>query len=257
MTANERVVATAARYIGVREKGTNTDYGGPIDQWQRYWGMGRGTSVGPVPWCGCFASGILRESDVTDVSNPSTAAICTNARMKGYETTTPVPGALIVWCGTHVEILVAPVRGAANTWATIGGNTADSVARRVRSLAGATIVVSPELRYGRHTPQRVYFLEDVKAVPKLYGPWRTRQQREKVIAGLAPGKRALARRVRVKGRYGFELGRRVYGPWLDEIGRQDAKAVLERRLGRQLRPFSRVRHEAGSQGAPDALGKTT
>lgn len=251
MTPNQRVVATAARYIGVREKppGSNDDGGGWITKIERYWSMRY------EPWCGMACSAWLREAGVTDVSHPATSVICSRGREKGWTTTTPVPGALIVWCGTHVEMLVSEV--SPGVWNTIGGNTSDSVARRVRSLAGATIVVSPELRHAKPSQERVYFLEDPKATPRLYGPWRTRQAREKAISRLSPDKRAIARRVRVKGKYAFELGRKVYGPWLDEQGRDEAKTVLERRLGRQLRPFSRVRQSAGTAAAPEALGKTT
>lgn len=251
MTPNQRVVATAARYIGVREKppGSNDDGGGFITKAERYWSMRY------EPWCGMACSAWLREAGVTDVSHPATAVICSRGREKGWVTSTPVPGALIVWCGTHVEMLVSEV--SPGVWNTIGGNTADSVARRVRSLAGATIVVSPELRHAKPSQERVYFLEDPGVTPRLYGPWRIRQARERAISRLSPDKRAIARRVRVKGKYAFELGRRVYGPWLDEQGRDEAKAVLERRLGRQLRPFSRVRQSAGTAAAPEALGKTT
>ena len=251
MTPNQRVVATAARYIGVREKppGSNDDGGGWITKIERYWSMRY------EPWCGMACSAWLREAGVTDVSHPATSVICSRGREKGWTTTTPVPGALIVWCGTHVEMLVSEV--SPGVWNTIGGNTSDSVARRVRSLAGATIVVSPELRHAKPSQERVYFLEDPGVTPRLYGPWRTRQARERAISRLSPDKRAIARRVRVKGKYAFELGRRVYGPWLDEQGRDEAKAVLERRLGRQLRPFSRVRQSAGTAAAPEALGKTT
>ena len=251
MTPNQRVVATAARYIGVREKptGSNDDGGGWITKIERYWSMRY------EPWCGMACSAWLREAGVTDVSHPATSVICSRGREKGWTTTTPVPGALIVWCGTHVEMLVSEV--SPGVWNTIGGNTSDSVARRVRSLAGATIVVSPELRHAKPAEERVYFLEDPGVTPRLYGPWRSRQAREKAISRLSPDKRAIARRVRVKGKYAFELGRKVYGPWLDEQGRNDAKAVLERRLGRQLRPFSRVRQSAGTAAAPEALGKTT
>ena len=253
MTPNQRVVATAARYIGVREKppGSNDDGGGFITKSERYWSMRY------EPWCGMACSAWLREAGVTDVSHPATSVICSKGREKGWTTTTPVPGALIVWCGTHVEMLVSPANDSGTVWNTIGGNVSDSCQRKVRSLAGATIVVSPELRHGRPAQERVYFLEDPKATPRLYGPWRTRQAREKAISRMKPEQRAQARRVRVKGKYAFELGRKVYGPWLDEQGRDEAKGVLERRLGRQLRPFSRVRTTTGQAAAPDALGKTT
>ena len=252
MTANQRVVATAARYVGVREKppGSNDDGGGPITKWERYWSMRY------EPWCGMACSAWLREAGVTDVSHPATAEICRRGREKGWVTKTPVPGALIVWCGTHVEMLVSPANADGSVWNTIGGNTSDMVARRVRSLAGATLVVSPELRHAQPSVVREFYLEDPTVTPKLYGPWRTKAGREKAIKSLSPANQRLARRVRVGGKYGFTIGRRVYGPWLDKDGRDKAAGVLERRLGRQLRPFSRVRTTTGVSAAPQALGNT-
>ncbi len=247
MTANQRVVATAARYVGVRESG-GPNRGPLIDKWERYWSM-----IGQ-PWCGMFASAVLREAGVTDVSHPATAIICSRGREKGWVTNQPVPGALIVWCGTHVGILVSEV--SPGVWNTIEGNTSDMVARRVRSLAGATLVVSPELRHAQPSIVREFYLEDPRVTPKLYGPWRTKAGREKAIKSLSPANQRLARRVRVGGKYGFTIGRRVYGPWLDKDGRDKAALVLERRLGRQLRPFSRVRTTTGVSAAPQALGNT-
>lgn len=247
MTANQRVVATAARYVGVRESG-GANRGPLIDKWERYWSM-----IGQ-PWCGMFASAVLREAGVTDVSHPATAIICSRGREKGWVTNQPVPGALIVWCGTHVGILVSEV--SPGVWNTIEGNTSDMVARRVRSLAGATLVVAPELRHAQPSIVREFYLEDQKVTPKLYGPWRTKSGREKAIKSLSAANQRLARRVRVGGKYGFTIGRRVYGPWLDKDGRDKAALVLERRLGRQLRPFSRVRTTTGVSAAPQALGNT-
>ena len=252
MTANQRVVATAARYVGVREKppGSNDDGGGWITKIERYWSMRY------QPWCGMACSAWLREAGVTDVSHPATSVICSRGREKGWVTNTPVPGALIVWCGTHVEMLVSPATPDGSVWNTIGGNTSDSVARRVRSLAGATLVVSPELRHAQPSIVREFYLEDPKVTPKLYGPWRTKAGREKAIKSLSAANQRLARRVRVGGKYGFTIGRRVYWPWLDKDGRDKAALVLERRLGRQLRPFSRVRTTTGVSAAPQALGNT-
>jgi hypothetical protein len=241
-------VATAARYVGVRENPMGSNRGPLIDKWERYWSM-----IGQ-PWCGMFASAVLREAGVTDVSHPATAIICSKGREKGWVTNRPVPGALIVWCGTHVGILVSEV--SPGVWNTIEGNSSDSVARRVRSLAGATLVVSPELRHAQPSIERSYYLEDPTVTPKLYGPWRTKAGREKAISSLSPANQRLARRVRVNGKYGFTIGRRVYGPWLDKDGRDKAALVLERRLGRQLRPFSRVRTTTGVSAAPQALGNT-
>lgn len=239
MTLNERVVATAARYIGVRENpdGANDDGGGFITKAERYWGMRY------EPWCGMFASAVLRESDVTDVSHPSTWTIVQKAREKGWVTNKPVPGALIVWPedgGRHVEMLVSPA-GAPNTWNCIGGNVQNQCRRTVRELTGCTLVVSPELRNPEPIVLRNYYLEDPAVVPKLYGPWILRENRERAISRLTPANQAIARRVRVGDKYAFTLGRRVYGPWLDKAGRDSAQIVLEQRLGRALRPFSRVR----------------
>lgn len=251
MTPNQRVVATAARYVGVRENPMGSNRGTLIDKWERFWGMQA------QPWCGMFASAVLRESDVTDVSHPATWIICSRAKERGWVTNRPVPGALIVWCGTHVEILVS--ERSPGVWNTIGGNTGDMVARRVRSLEGATIVVSPELRNGKVESQRAYYLEDVKAKkPRFAGPWRTRAMRERAIARLTPAMQRTVRRVRVGGKYAFEFGgeRRVYGPWLDPTSRDQAQRILTQRIGRNLRKFSRAAKASGPAGA-SALGKTT
>ncbi len=254
MTANQRVVATAARYVGVRESPMGSNRGPVIDKWARYWGP---QYVGQ-PWCGMACSAWLREAGVTDVSHPSTWAIVQRARDKGWTTKVPVPGALVVWPvngGRHVEMLVS--QASPGVWNTIGGNVSDSVQRKVRALTDCTLVVSPELRHAQPSVERRYYLEDTEVTPKLYGPWRTKDMRERAIRGLSPANRRLARRVRVKGKYGFTLGRKVYGPWLDRAGRDAAQVILERRLEHPLRRFSRVviggtYSTAGAQ----ALGKT-
>lgn len=248
MTPNERVVATAARYIGVRENPPGSNRGPVIDKWQRYWNM-----IGQ-PWCGMACSVWLREADVTDVSHPSTWVIVQQARQKGWVTTRPVPGALIVWPeqgGRHVEMLVS--EASPGVWHCIGGNVGNEVRRTVRALTGCTLVVSPELRHAKSRLTRAYFLEDTAVRPSYYGPWRTKAMRERAIARLSPAKRKLARRVRDGKGYGFTIGRRVYGPWLDSQGRDAAQRVLEQRLGRALRRFSRGRPATGSAVA-ESLG---
>jgi hypothetical protein len=254
MSLNQKVVARALADVGrviERPLGSNDDGGGPITQMQAYWRMRY------EPWCGMACSRWLRAvPGVTDVSHPSTWAIVQNAKRNGWMTDRPVPGALIVWPpqgGTHVEMVVEVLDR--NTVATVGGNVSDRVQRKVRSLSGASLVVSPELRNGTATP-RAYYLEDTAVVPKRYGPWRTMAQREKVIASLRPALRDQARRVRVGGRYAFTLGRRVYGPWLDSGSRDNAKQTLERRLGRRLRPYS-VARKTTTTARPESLGRTT
>lgn len=252
MTPNQRVVATAARYVGVRENPLGSNRGPLIDQWERHWGM-----LGE-PWCGLYLSAVLRESGVTDVSHPSTWIIVQRARENGWTTKVPVPGALVVWPvngGRHVEMLVS--QASPGVWNTIGGNVSDSVQRKVRALTDCTLVVSPELRKAQPAIERRYYLEDPKVTPTFYGPWRTKEMRERAISRLSAENQRLARRVRTGGKYGFTLGRRVYGPWLDKAGRDQAQKVLERRLGRTLRPFSRVVPQTHSSTASaEALGKT-
>ena len=252
MTPNQRVVATAARYIGVRENPMGSNQGTLINKWGAHWGYPNGG----VPWCGIFASAVLREAGVTDVSNPGTALICQQGKANGWTTNKPVPGALIVWCGTHVGILVDEL--SPGVWATIEGNHGDQVARGVRSLAGATLVVSPELRDGGHDkPQPSYWIEDTLAQPRLIGPWRTKASRDKAVEKLPLSVRATARKVRTaKGRYAALLGpRRLYGPWPTKDARDTALKVLERRIGHTLRPFSK--NAANKAVAAQALGKTT
>lgn len=253
--AAARVVNTAARYVGVREEPDGSNRGPYIDRWQRVWGMGPGTSIGPQPWCGMFASAVLREAGVTDVSHPATWEICRKGRERGWTPPTPVPGGLIVWCGTHVGILISEV--SPGVWRTIEGNSGNAVAWRTRSLAGTTIVVSPELRgQAPAPPSKSYWLEDVAARPRLYGPWRLRANRERAIARLPKAQQARVRRVRTpKGRYAFLLGpRRLYGPWGTQSARGAAQVLLERRLGRRLRPFSRTPKPGAA--APEGLGQT-
>ena len=52
---------------------------------------------------------------------------------------------------------------------------------------------------------------------------------ERAIKALPVALQRQARRVRVKGKYAFTLGRRIYGPWLEAAGRNEAERVLERR----------------------------
>jgi hypothetical protein len=195
---------------------------------------------------------------VTDVSHPSTYEIVQRAKREGWVTNRPVPGALIVWPeegGKHVELVTEVL--SSTTVATIGCNVSDSIARKVRSLSGATLVVSPELRDG--DGQAVtYWLEDVAAKPRLLGAWRREKSMRKALAKLPPRIRSTARIVRMpRGRWAILVGpRRLYGGWPTKEARKDAKAVLEKRLGRRLREFSR-RPPAIKAEAPEALGKTT
>lgn len=254
MSLNSKVVAQAASGVGIRERplGANDDQGGWITQANAHWGM-KG-----VPWCGTGQSKNLREAGVTDVSHPSTYEIVQRAKREGWITNRPVPGCLIVWPpegGTHVEMVTEVL--SPTTVATIGCNVSDQIMRKVRSLDGATLVVSPELRDGDGA-RVTYWLEDVAAKPRLLGPWRRKKSMQKALAKLPPRIRETARIVRMsRGRWAILVGpRRLYGGWPTKEQRKEAKALLEKRLGRRLREFSR-RPPAPKAGAAEALGKTT
>jgi hypothetical protein len=254
-TLNDRVVAAALADVGrviERPLGANDDGGGPITSMEAYWRMRY------EPWCGMACSRWLRSvPGVTDVAHPSTWEIVQQAKRKRWVTNRPVPGALIVWPpegGKHVEMIVEVLDS--RTVATVGGNVSDRTQRKVRSLAGATLVVSPELRNGT-ARQMSYWLEDAKAQPRLVGPWRTEAQRQKALKAMKPAVRATARMVTTpKGRKAILIGpRRLFGPWPDADQRNDARRVLERRLGRTLRPFAKP--APATTPKAESLGKTT
>jgi hypothetical protein len=232
MTAAERVIAAAARHVGVTESPPGSNRGPWIDRWQRRWGL-----LGQ-PWCGMFVSAVYAEAGVDDddLAHPSTAEICRRARAQGA-ITGPMPGAMVVWCGRHVEILVSEVRP--GVWRTIGGNTGNQVAWRVRDISDALIVSPVAISSNQVERRRRFWLEDPGARPKVYGPWRLKAWREAAIRSLPRAQQARVRRVRIGRGYGFVLGpRRRYGPWSTREARDASRAILERRLGRRLRPYS-------------------
>ena len=254
-TLNDLVTDAALRDVGrviERPLGSNDDGGGPITKMEAHWNMRY------QPWCGLACSRWLRAvPGVTDVSHPSTWEIVQRAKRNGWVTNRPVPGALIVWPpegGRHVEMIVEVLDS--STVATVGGNVSDRTQRKVRSLSGATLVVSPELRNGKQR-RMTYWLEDTKAQPRLVGPWRNAKARAKALAKMKPAVRATARLVTTpKGKPAILLGpRRLYGPWTDAQQRDDAQRVLEKRLGRRLRPFAK--HTSQSPAKAEGLGKTT
>lgn len=256
MTPGERVAREAEKYVGVRESPVGSNRGNPYpDRWQRPWGMGYGW-----PWCGAFAAAMYKAASVDDqgIGNPGTAAMADKARKVGAVVSRPIPGCYIIWPGTHTGIVVRDLGG--NVALTVEGNSSDGVYYRRRAYGPGTGVMfaAPlEVRIGnRPKPAaRNYYLEDEAAKPVLRGPWRTRTARERVIAKRPADKRNV-RRVKVGKGFAFYDGpRRVYGPWDDKDARDAARVMLEARLGRRLRPYSRLAPSAAAVAA-DSLGKT-
>lgn len=256
MTPGERVAREAEKYVGVRENPLGSNRGNPYpDRWERPWGMGYGW-----PWCGAFAAAMYKAADVDDqgIGHPATAYMAKRAVQVGAEITRPIPGCYIIWPGKHTGIVIRDLGG--NVALTVEGNSSDGVYYRRRAYGPGTGVMFAAplaVRVGnRPKPaDRNYYLEDTAAKPVLRGPWSSRAARERVIAKLPASKRNV-RRVRLGKGYAFYEGpRRVYGPWDDRDARDAARKTLEVRLGRTLRPYSRLAPSAAAVAA-DALGKT-
>lgn len=242
MTAGDRVVATASKYLGIRESG-GANRGPYIDGWASRWGL-KG-----VAWCGIFADAMFAEADVDDddLCHPAVAEMCRRARSIGAvwdgRSTIP-PGALWAACGVHVGIITADLGG--GIVSTIDGNSGNAVSMRTRSVDTALIIIPPAVLADVPPPAppepiRTYWVEDQRAEPKLYGPWATRASRDRAFASIPKIRQRRARLVRGRGGgYAWIEGpRRLYGPWSSQEARDRAQDVLERRLGRNLRPFSK------------------
>jgi hypothetical protein len=252
MTPGEKVAQEAEKYVGVEERpmGSNRGYPYP-DKWQKPWNMGYGW-----PWCGAYAKAMYVGAKVDDenIGHPSTAVMYQRAKDRGAIVSKPIPGAYILWPGVHVGIVIRDLGG--GVCLTVEGNSSDGVRYRRRAYGPGIVFVAPkEVRLGHNptVPARDYYLEDVAARPRMVGPWRTREAREKRIKNV----KGFVRRVRVGNRFAAEIGGpKVYGPWQTAAQRDNAKKVLEDRLGRRLRPYSRPSKSAPA-GKADALGKTT
>ena len=212
MNANaQKVINKAASYLGVHENpmGSNTDYGGPIDRWEAFWGM-RGE-----PWCNIFADAMYREAGVSDdgVNSPATAITADNAKRMGLVITVPIPGCLIDWYGQHIEIVT--VVHSPTVVDTIGGNVADSVMRSTRSTAG-TILIAPHAI--RTAPVMGYWFEDPRGAVILSGAWKVHAYAQNTLNKLG----ALNQGAHIIARNGFwriQLAQK-FGPYIDDKTRR-------------------------------------
>lgn len=272
MTAGQKTAERAAGYVGVSEVPVGSNTGPKVKQWQDPWGMGTGW-----PWCGAYAAAMTAfgvtgsEQNVHDkrlgnppIGHPSTAVMAQRAKDQGAIIPHPIPGAFIIWPGKHVEVC-ADYSADGRTVVTYGGNTGDAVRRQVRAYgkgSGAIIAAPPAIREGAASGPRGgrrYYIEDVGAASrtKMYGPWRLRAWRERAIKKLPATTQDRVRRVRVGGKYGFEVGpRRVFGPWATATMRDNAAKLLANRLGRPVRRFS-LPPAKSTSGEASSLGKTT
>jgi hypothetical protein len=235
VTNGAKVLATASRYLGVHEVTQNRSP--QVDAWEARWRL-RG-----VAWCGMFADAMFDEAGVDDAGlcHPSVAEMCRRARAAGavWDGKGTVPqGALWAHCGIHVGITNAPLGGF--LYSTIEGNHLDGVNTGVRDVRDALIIVPPAIREAPPVT-RLYWIEDARAVPRLFGPWQDRGARDRQLARLPEARR---RRARIVNRPAtrqwawIEGPRRKYGPWADPAGREVALHALQERLGHALRIYS-------------------
>lgn len=241
MTPGEKVAACALRYVGVTESPPGSNRGPLIDKWEAFWHL-RGEA-----WCAMFADAMYREAGVDDAGliHPSTAVMRSRAEAAGAiipsSARAPI-GALWLYDPRHVNIVI--LDRADGTVDCVDGNSMSAVRQTRRRKSDARIVVPPGIAVEPDPPKVTeYLLEDPKAQPKLYGPWVSKKNRDDALASLPARKRATARLVKTPaGKFAFLLGpRRLYGPWPTQQARDDAQRVLEVRLGRKLRPYSRKR----------------
>lgn len=236
MTNGEHVIEVASRYLGVRESAPNR--GELVDRWAARWNL-RG-----VPWCGIYADAMYAEAGVDDAGlcHPSVAEICRRARAAGavWDGRSPIPPAAL-WCacGIHVALINAPLGG--GVYSTIEGNHGDAVSAGERHVRDGLIVIPPAIREVV-VPARTFWLEDTKAQPRLYGPWREKDWRDRKLDEIPKARRARARLVnhRDQRQYAWIEGpRRLYGPWGSQDARDAAREALEHRLGHPMRAFSK------------------
>lgn len=251
MTKGEKVVNKALEYLGVSEVwGSNR--GPQIDKWEARWNL-KGE-----PWCGMFADAMFAEADVddSDLCHPSTAEMCRRATEQRafWNGNGKVPaGSLWIKCGIHVAIVMADLGD--GTVKTIEGNFGNKVDIGRRRISDGKIIIPPAVAASVEPPVKYeYWLEDTKAKQSLFqvngnvGVWATKAARDKRLTELAKSPnwkkyhpRAIARKdSKGRQRYYILLGPLTYyGPFATKEMRNDARAILEKKLGRSLRPFSR------------------
>ena len=247
-----KAVEVATREVGVAEDPPGSNRGPRVQTYQAATTLA-GTGW---PWCAAFVQWVWTQAGVeTDCCSASTEAMWLMGRAKGWLSDTPLPGCAILWRGVHTGIVVAVGDGVVET---VEGNSGDQVARRTRAIGqGETYLIPPSIRSTAGQVGRVYWLEDTGARPRLVGPWRTRAWAEARLRRIRPGLQPRLQAT-TKGRWVILTGpRRRYGPWATPQQRDRAAAVLEKRLGHPLRPYSTPTLAGPVGGAAEAIGKTT
>lgn len=253
-TIADQVVAIARAEVGVAESPLGSNTGPRVLEYQRATALG-GTGW---PWCAAFVEWTWETAGLLDhPANPSTYWMCRIAAGRDELGDVPRIGGAIIWCGTHVGLVVGIGDGVVYT---VEGNAGDRVAEKTRAIAGARFINPKGL--GEVTePPRIYWIDDPGAQFVVKGPWAREDYAENAKAGLSE---ALQRRADVlrtgDGRWVLRIGddpRR--GPFLNPDRRDEVLAILEKSLGRQLIPRSTVAKADPTtpSGPAEGLGKTT
>ena len=252
------VVKEARKVLGTVEnpKGSNTGVGF-IDTCQKFWNMGRGTAIGPQPWCGMALDKWFRDAKVDDsnVPHPAVAVMCSNAdslgglRPKAGQVIPP--GAIIAKCGIHTEVVEQDTQD--GFLRCIGGNVDDGVRATRRRKSDWRIIIPPDVMKAVEVPTKtIYWFEDLKKRPAKYGPWRVRAWRERQIKKLPKEVQKRVRRTRIGkagskfAKYAFEVipvggvATWEFGPWDSRSVRENQLKKYEKDKGYKVRRRSKV-----------------
>jgi hypothetical protein len=217
-----------------------------------------------LAWCGMAVGKWTRDAGADDwktVCSPSTALMAQYARDHGLVGAAR-PGAYIIWPGKHVELIVALAGlGVVNT---IGGNTSDMVAHRVRSTAGTVIMWHPLLKGEKtETEDAVRFWFHDPQAKVLKSQWfKTKAARTKWLNRISADWRERATLISSpRDGYRVHIGpRKDYGPFRTREARNKAMRRVQAVMHYNDRVL--VPYKTGTEGGkkapsiPDQLGKT-
>ena len=218
-----------------------------------------------LAWCAMACGKWYRDAGGTDwktVCSPSTALMAQYAKDHNL-VGPPRPGAFIIWPGKHVEMIVfVQSKDVVNT---IGGNTSDMVAHRVRGTAGTVIMIPPMLAAEKpEEPDTVRFWFRDTQAKVLKSQWfRTKAARTAWLNKVSADWRDRALLVSDPAHgYRVHIGpRKDYGPFRTRDARNRAMGRVQhfyRYADGVLVPYKTGR-EGGkvAPSVPDQLGKTT
>lgn len=261
MTKGQKVVNVAVKYLGVAEKGENTDYGGWIDSIQRRWGMGRGTNLGAQPWCGMALDAWFDEAGVSDsgICHPATATMYARARQLGfYWKGGRIPvGALWIKNGVHACLVVRD-NGNGSVFC-IDGNSSDRVQYSTRPTRGSGILIAipPAILEEEKPPppkyRTIWYYDDTKAEPYVYRMpngkvprWKLKSHAQKTVDNMLAAKPPhwASRHPRVVklggGSWGIQLGDLKTRTFTTKAKRNTSYNVTLKRVGPgRLRKYSK------------------